>query len=1233
MRFKWTSFFHRWEHLNPQSIRPEEWLDSLRNTPDSGNNLLCAYFLALAFWDSKTDSQGNRESINCLATKLGFNYQIFYQARNLLRAQLHRIFQIDLLKADNGNNQYLRTLQIYSGKMYVLFASAVANVIRKSGKWEKWLEKNKLEQEQELICLGKRYGLNLRNNENLDDQISLQEIADFFRKLIKLHLNRKTEFTIPDIQEYAPVTDEVAIKIISELEGINGLQANLNAVDTGPVIGLNKNGNGVYQFPATGVFGPDEQSPVKFGVKKERSDDEYSFVISYSKTPDGRWLRNLTHVWLDDLLMDQYHVVDKIRVNNGELISNNALPEICREQDHILVRVKVEDGILELDKENCITNGPYIISAGFQLNNNMSYRILSLGKEIKIQYQDIKGEIKDSDIDANSNLKIPNDVDAIIINGISYPCKQAWFDSSAVVHGIQKKQSDPGRMFYLRNENPIVEERLYANNITVVYKKNKDDEHGFSLFDENGNWCEPPDEYLWQENGLLIVKQSGKTLLTRKITFCQDIDWQPIDTLVVPLGKEVNLQINIGQETIYATLANDSDSIVFDYHGFQLTRLVQREGISFRDRNSGTKIVIAPEPDALDYQNGFTRKIQEIAKDDFSKMKCHILFSTKELFSKILLYRENQSIALDSTLPFNFHDLIDKNSKLSSVDSDYYAISIRRETGPLYGQVEFYKFHVYQPEHDPVVWYQYGKDLVCKISCAKTLFLEEKYLCFVPTHMQDGITSEDGHSRLFYTIRMDQTNTIESNEGKNGSGDGKAKVELKIKGFFTEEEIPKYGKGLLCFIARKWSSSQWTVLTSVFSIPIESNIEFENDPYYLRKALAIGRDAQEKIVEIMQSAGESQEKYQFISDFIRNMTQCMTPLGNSFNYLNSFHNRLAREKEYSGYIFMCNAFFKEVAHSQNDRFTIADLERNIEWVNYRAYWDAGMFDYSVFEPCKPNLPEDWCTEENIERIWETLSFKDKNWMVIQINRKLNNQRPLNSRQLPVPSKFQISYAQIIKILFEYNFKTSFDQLCQFYKLPPQSQRIICNTLEPLRTNLLSYRNQTNRSPSRKALSIGYVFERFWRSIMIEVEQAYGRPPNPNSFIVPFRRLFKNKIAANPFLYYSGWPPPNGLQFPNLNVKWRKFAEQQILAEQTKNTEVAAFLSFFKEIGESLHTWRKNTNLKDAQELRDILLCLRKIDTNRLIRNMNKEILLRDIVEWYAFEAFKADKVNKKNKKS
>ncbi|MBO4511316.1 MAG: hypothetical protein J5746_00990, partial [Victivallales bacterium] len=231
MIFKWTSFFNRWgQFLDPRKKSPKDWQPNLGSPEEDApwekayktsdlnmrykGELPCVRFLALACWDGKNEGNGNLSDVDELAQQLGFQYNYFTTNRKLLCKQLKSIFRIDLLSAQNGDKQYLRTLQIYSGKMYIRFASAVATVIRRSGEWERWLKEGELESQPELRNLASRY---IPNN-NGDDKVSLQEIADFFRKLIQLHLDRKTEFTVPDIQQYAPVTDVVAEKIIVKLE-------------------------------------------------------------------------------------------------------------------------------------------------------------------------------------------------------------------------------------------------------------------------------------------------------------------------------------------------------------------------------------------------------------------------------------------------------------------------------------------------------------------------------------------------------------------------------------------------------------------------------------------------------------------------------------------------------------------------------------------------------------------------------------------------------------------------------------------------------------------------------------------------------------------------------------------------------------------------------------------------------------------------------------------------------
>lgn len=475
----WCKWLGKFKSVLPENLREPTSKKFWRRLFDDerrerrSKHLLAFQFIALAYRASRSKENCDIRNMRDLAKELGdFEYSIFSTNREKLEQQLLDC-GIRIFRSDSGKYQYLRTLQLYSGHMYVKCAKALADVIGESS-WEA-LRNNRQKIEDALKDSIKHYssgkGMEGKNTtkENFDTG---DDVVSLFLNLVSTYCDNNAYVTKEDVLAIAPTfTQEVAAKIADLMP----------KRETFPKIVLKDNGQVVINFPRKGVFPGAVGEYVIFYLehRKTRDDGDEPHFIRYFKESNGWQLEGGSGNGRS------FHVetFKSIRRNNVE-----KLPVECQRSDYLLVY-----------KTGKTTT---VLQPCQKLIRDQKYRLQSLnGEHHEVKYNN--GEKKSSLKVEEGWLCVPYDAEEIIIDDNIYPVKKEtdqWFQTDQQFRNVR---GTPWRRFFERSKYPFSKESVANGNITVFYRDDKGNEIELSLDDKK--WY-VPESCMWGKKALLLSR-------------------------------------------------------------------------------------------------------------------------------------------------------------------------------------------------------------------------------------------------------------------------------------------------------------------------------------------------------------------------------------------------------------------------------------------------------------------------------------------------------------------------------------------------------------------------------------------------------------------------------------------------------------------------------------------------------------------------------------------------------
>lgn len=892
----------------PENPTYEDWKNIIRNSP---NTQFALRLFALAYLDSNREGDCNLENMNILGTELGFRYQCFTLNRLDLESQLQN-YNVILLKRGN-NNQYLRTIQKYSGKMYVRIAEKLS---KKVHGWD----------EGQLDLFLDSIKSNFFPAENLNDDTCRSEANDafndaklFFQKIGQKYRERNCPPDWEDLEqleEARNLTNKVLNKLYETLfppPGSAGTGSSME--ETRPQVCVGADGSAMFSLPAEGIFEDKfkKVGHVAFCFKKMENPEENYTLVSYDWNVN-KWEKRNDHRPLKIGLISKVLMCWRDAVNN-QIQFMDVTPELTH-QTFIL---------WDIDK-----NGPCS-----HPKTGKTYQVLPLKMLPEVRCRSFEEEqFTTIDYDKLNRFCIAEGTEIVKIGETEYNVGQSASDLLDTEKSVSIADHVGNRLFFQKEEIPL----LITDNLSLRYGDR-------DLFLDSWN---PP---TWEKNSLEILR-NGNRILKYPLTFIDPIKirvsnsefipWEDFQEEKIPLGKSGTIEVSINNEIQQLVYNEDQLSVQFEYKSFTLDLKLPRVGICLETPNH-VKIPILPQMPHDDSH------ILELAREDYECCSCNLLN-----FDKPVRYTRGNAFKEIESKSISFYRLEAGSQKNLWEQSNYCSFL------PTNGNYQtVYRFHIYDPIHEyiPLGTVLSGAekkinrriifDLPNEKSDDLTLFFfisaysvdRPKYLVYYPAHRQDKPSIE---------ISADESSWSRDEKGRFIQ-------KLVFSNFYSRRDID-WGKGLLCFIATKLTYangiSSYRVVSSGFFIGPKpgKDTEISDDPHGLRRAMA-ERDVA-KIREIMTSPNPDIREY--AASFIENMTRAMAPL-NAYPYLNSYWNKLTNnageqaEKE-NGYIFLAGWYFSKGGKGY-------DSKKNELTDDFSPYWDSLLVSYDSLKDMNPEGSE------------------------------------------------------------------------------------------------------------------------------------------------------------------------------------------------------------------------------------------------------------------------------------
>ncbi len=905
MKFNWNNFRRKYFRcLNKNSLRDGS----------SISNLYALRLFSLAWRDSCHTNELSAQDLRELGLNhFGFDYDDFSGNRQLLRKQLLSLGAILLTNQDGTINYYLRTIQYYSGKVYLKFFDDIVAAKRMKS-WDELLVPGVIEA---AVSPRMQRVQGLR-----DDEMSPEDIGQFFRTLIERFLETNASLSVAEIMQIRPIPEAVAKKICEAMSEGNGFEN----LEIRPKLTLHNNVP-CYEFPERGYLPDSFESPVIFRVYAKRDGDDYKFV-RYRRAQSGEdWIldsENLTaHQWERFFEVSQSaSILRKAKALNSQDVLEETfvqvLPQCATMQDHVVIKRLPDDElkfILPGNENEILKTGDCFYICGID----------ECEPQVRVGNEDGQSV----PIECNGLLTVPSKAIELLVNDSRYElgALNKWISSSAREPWFSPSEYG-GRRFVAWSDDSydyLSEEAQRVGPIELKYNIDGQD------YELTPACC-------WKRGSLVVI--SNGTRIKIPLTFVSEIEWGECFESAVPYGEEINPKVRIGNRMI------DSRDIQVDYEKsvvtvayrstvgadeWYLCRHFIQEGVYFSKKNGEERIVV---PEELSVHDIVTRKVEtkipHIAKRDFETMKCRIEFADIE-GSQVLLTRGNRHKEILDLPAFNAYRTCSSDAELSLSSSNDYCVCLISDNQP-----RCYKFKVYDSILEPVVHeINASGDLIVDYYSP---YVEQgviKYLACVSAHRQDSELKFLQADRVIYS-KDEQTSRLNCHLTFSN-------IAQKIHDANLE-----WGAGLICFVSCSNDGRRIPISTRGFFVgnphPNLENL-LKNDVLSdLRSAMATCD--WESIGRIMRG----DDRHEEIATFISRMTENMKRI-NAFDYLNAYRNILHRGdgtlQDNSGYVFMASWFFR---NSENLK------RKGILDIPYRGHWDPLMFDWDMVPT--PNITGD-----------------------------------------------------------------------------------------------------------------------------------------------------------------------------------------------------------------------------------------------------------------------------------
>ena len=893
----------------PENPTHEDWKNIIRKS----NWKYALRLLALAYLDSNREEDCNLESMEVLCERLEFNYQGFTQHRIKLEEQL-TFYNVSLLKRRDGKNQYLRTIQKYSGKMYVRIAKKLSEKVHgwDESQLDVFLDSIKFE-----FCSAKNM-----NDDACEANDAFNDAKIFFQKIGQKYRewNRPPDREdLEQLEEARSLTSNVLNKLYETLFPPPDSAGN-SMQETRPQVCAGADGSAMFSLPAEGIFEDKfkQVGHVAFCFKKMENPEETYTLVSYDWN-GNKWEKRNDHRPLKIGLISKVLMCWR-DADNNQIQFMDVTPELTH-QTFILWDVA--------ENKPCSYR---------HLKTGKTYQILPLKMLPEVLCRSFEEEQFETIAYDNQNrFSIAEGTEIVKIGETEYNVGQMAFDWLDTEKSVCIADRAGNRLFFQKEKSPL----LNTDNLSLRYG-------------DRDLPSEPWDPPTWENESLEILR-NGRRILKYPLTFIDPIEirvsntedfipWEDFQEEKIPLGKSGSLEVSLNGEIRKLEYNEDQLSVQFKYKFFTLDLKLPRVGICLETPNH-VKIPILPQMPHDDSH------ILELAREDYECCSCQLLnFGGSVLYARGNAFKEIESPS------FSFYRLEASSQKNLWEQSNYCSFL------PANGNYQtVYRFHIYDPIHEfiPLETVLPGAekktnrkfaiifDLPNEKSDDLTLFFfisaysvdRPKYLVYYPAHRQDQPSIE---------ISADESSWSRDEKGRFIQ-------KLVFKNFYNRSDID-WGKGLLCFIATKLTYangiSSYRVVSSGFFLGPKpgKDTEISDDPHGLRRAMA-GRDVA-KIREIMTS--DNQEIRLYTASFIENMTRAMAPL-NAYPYLNSYWNKLTNndgeqaEKE-NGYIFLAGWYFSEGGNGY-------DSKKNELTDDFSPYWDSLLVSYDYLKDLNPGGSE------------------------------------------------------------------------------------------------------------------------------------------------------------------------------------------------------------------------------------------------------------------------------------
>ncbi len=912
-------------------------------------NLYALRLLALAWKDSQSTGACSQEQMRLYAKQLGFEYSNFSQHKKELCQQLKN-FGVNLLfRASDGDGLYLKTIQYYSGKIYIKFIQDVLKAKREKT-WEELLKPGVITE----IIRPRIDGVRRHVDENEErDEITAVDVEEFFRALIERFLETNTALTAEDVCAIHPLPTAVAGRIIKALSPEDGCR--LEEMEILPKLTIRDEELG-FELPQEGGMPNNLQSPVVFRIYDNGNTESYKW-LRYKRNNDERWILDertmQSNGWSNFFDIRSCTSIKRVariekRENDGNvevlLDEVEVLPRFFAENDSVVVKRYEKNEVRFVDSEHSTlrVGDNYCICGKNSAHINAEYIT--------------EDEQKKGIVNTECWLTIPFGATELVVNDTHYEVDalSQIIDPVARIPWFSPRDYG-GRKFVEWSDNPS--DYLSAACVDAGYEQIRYFVDGVEV-PLSFNTC------LWKKGSLVLIH--GEECKRVPVTFIDQIDWGETFDNPVRLGANINPCISIDGQCIQDLIIDAQKGVVsFDYerNGIQwhILRKYDQYGVSFVLKEAGEQIIIPEERPVLDVlSDGTTNIIPEISRRDFGKMKCGV--TTNDANCTVILTCGNRqtNLAIDNTQHLS-HDLFrlsESDSELRLTDSSDYCICILSERTP-----RFHKFHVYDPILKSVVWdFSATGNLTVVYYSSFSDKGGDKYIACVPTHKQDS---------HFTFIRADEVR-YEVDE-KN-----RLKCFLSFNNFaeVSSNANVEWGLGLICFVTNKNEGKNIPIASRGFYIPNQDDqarVPVSNDNLNDLRAAIAEREV-DAITRIMCQGDRHEE----IGGFIDNMTECMKKL-DAFSYLNSYRSCLTNQdgtlQEVSGYVFMADWYFA-------DKFS-----RGLLPLPYRGKWDPLMFGWNVRSQPLSGVEGlfDSCFQDLIQlnavlQVFEQIDIKHQKWL-------------------------------------------------------------------------------------------------------------------------------------------------------------------------------------------------------------------------------------------------------------